>query len=98
MNWRCAAWFGVVATLVTGVLFLVSIDMGSIGPLALVAPLPLLVYALSAPRAWLVGLAAAIARAISMAGIAFVYGDGLPIPALLAMIAVAAAMFALVIL
>lgn len=98
MNWSGTAWFGGVATLLTGVLFLVSIDMGPIGPLALIAPLPLLIYALSAPRARRVGLAAAIARAISMGGIVYVYGDGLPIPAMLIMIGIAAAIFAVVVL
>ena len=92
------AWFGCVAALLTGVLFLVSIDMGLIGPLALLAPLPLLIYALSATRAWSVGLAAAIARTISMGGIVYAYGHGMPIPAMLVMIGIAAAIFAVVVL
>jgi apolipoprotein N-acyltransferase len=96
MSWRGTAWFGVAATLLTGALFLVSIDMGPIGPLALIAPSPLLIYALSAPRAWKVGLAAAGARTISMTGIVYVYRDGLPISAIFAMMTIAAAIFAIV--
>ena len=67
MNWRASPWFGVVSTVFTGVLFLVSLDVGPWGPLALLAPVPLLIYALCAPRAITVALAAAGARAIGLA-------------------------------
>jgi len=98
MNWRGSAWFGIVATLLTGGLFAVSIDMGPWGPLAFIAPIPLLVYTLSAPRAWTAGLAAAVARAISLGGIVYVYGAGLPLPAILVMNALGAGTFAVVVL
>jgi len=64
VTWRGTPWFGALATILAGALFLASLDVGPIGPLALVAPIPLLVYALSAPRAWSVALAAAVARSI----------------------------------
>ena len=51
MNWRANPWFGVISAAFTGVLFLASLDVGPWGPLALLAPVPLLIYALSAPRA-----------------------------------------------
>jgi len=43
--WFASPRFGIIAALLTGVMFLLSIDMGPIGPLALIAPVPLLVYA-----------------------------------------------------
>jgi apolipoprotein N-acyltransferase len=98
MNWRTSPLFGPVAALLTGLLFLVSIDMGPIGPLALIAPLPLLVYALTAPRAWSVGLAAAAARCISTAGILYVYGHDIPLPVMLLLITLGALMYAGVVL
>jgi len=94
MNWRDSAWFGVLATLSTGLLFLASIDMGPVGPLALIAPIPLLLYALSAPRAWSVALAAFVARAISMGGFIYVYGHDIPVPAMLLVIASGAGAYA----
>ncbi len=98
MNWRSSPLFGPSAALLTGVLFLASIDMGPIGPLALIAPVPLLVYALWAPRAWSVGLAAAVARAISTAGLLYAYGDDIPLPAMLMLITLGALMYAAVVL
>ncbi len=97
MSWRASAWFGVCAALVTGALFALSLDVGPIGPLALVAPVPLLVYALCAPRAWVVAIAALVARAIGMVGTVLVYDD-LPILVLGMWIVVFAALYALVIL
>ena len=75
MNWRGSPWFGVASTVFTGMLFLVSLDVGPWGPLALLAQVPLLIYALSAPRALTVALAAAGARAIGLIGIVLVYDD-----------------------
>ncbi len=98
MNWRGSTGLGIFATLFTGALFYLSIDMGSWGPLALVAPVPLLVFALTAPRAWSVGLAAALARCISLAGVVQVYGRNLPVPAMVGIIVIAAVMFAAVVL
>jgi apolipoprotein N-acyltransferase len=97
MSWKGTNGFGVVATLLTGALFAVSIDLGPVGPLALVAPVPLLMYALAAPRAWTVGVAAAVARVIPMTVMLFVYPD-IPLPVLLTGMAVFASMFAAVVL
>ena len=98
MNWRGSIGFGIFAALFTGACFYLSIDMGSHGPLALIAPVPLLVYALVAPRAWTVGVAAALARTISLMGVVLVYGRDLPVPAMAGMIVIDAAMFAIVVL
>ena len=98
MNWRGGIGPGIGATLATGMLFYLSIDMGSWGPLALIAPVPLLVYALCAPRAWSVGLAAALARTISLIGVVVVYGKDAPLAAMLGLIAVGAISFAAVVL
>lgn len=98
MSWQGNRWFGVVAVLVTGGLFALSLDVGPVGPLALVAPLPLLVYSLAAPRAWQVAVAAAVARVIGTASLVVVYGNVIPLPALLISMAIFAALYAAVIL
>lgn len=98
MSWQGSRWFGVLAVLVTGALFALSLDVGPVGPLALVAPLPLLVYALSAPRAWQAGVAAGIARAIGTAGLLVVYGKVIPVPALVVSTLIFAALYAVVVL
>jgi len=103
MNTHANTWFanprfGIIAALLTGVMFLLSIDMGPIGPLALIAPVPLLVYALSAPRAWSVAVAAAVARVLSTGGIVYVYGQDIPLPAMLVLISLGAAIYAAVVL
>jgi apolipoprotein N-acyltransferase len=98
MSWRSTNLFGACAALSTGALFYFSIDMGAYGPLALMAPVPLLVYALCASQAWKVGAAAGVARALSLMGVVLVYGRDMPLPAMLAMIAGGAALFALVVL
>jgi apolipoprotein N-acyltransferase len=97
MSWRERPWFGVVSAVLTGGLFLVSLDIGPWGPLALLAPVPLLIYALSAPRAITVAFAAAAARAIGLAGIVYVYDD-MPLAALLAFVVVFALVYAGVVL
>ena len=97
MNWRASPWFGVFSVVFTGGLFLVSLDVGPAGPLALLAPVPLLIYALSAPRAITVALAAAGARAVGLVGIVYVYDD-FPLPAMLAFVAVFSLMYAGVVL
>src|SRR5688572_20003117 len=73
MNSLAKPWFGALAALLTGLLFLASLDLGPVGPLAFIAPVPLLLYALSAPRAWSVVLAAFVARVIGMAMLVIVY-------------------------
>ncbi|MEO8065207.1 MAG: nitrilase-related carbon-nitrogen hydrolase [Pseudomonadota bacterium] len=97
MNWFAKAWFGAVAALLTGGLFAASLDVGPMGPLALIAPIPLLIYALSAARWWSVGLAAAAARIISLAGVVYVY-DQLPLVALLVFVVIYALIYAAVVL
>ena len=96
MNWRANPWFGVVSAVFTGVLFLASLDVGPWGPLALLAPVPLLIYALCAPRAITVALAAAGARAIGLAGIVFVYDD-FPLAAMLAFVAAFSLIYAAIV-
>lgn len=73
MNWQGAHGFGVLAVLLTGALLLASLDVGPVGPLVLVAPVPLLVYALNAPRTWHVGSAAFVARVIGALGMVYAY-------------------------
>ena len=97
MNWRASPWFGVVSAAFTGLLFLASLDVGPWGPLALLAPVPLLIYALSAPRAITVALAAASARAIGLAGVVYVYDD-FPLAAMLGFVAAFSLIYAGVVL
>ena len=49
MIMRHRPWFGVASGLASGLLFLLSRDMGPYGPLVLLAPIPLLLYAFDAP-------------------------------------------------
>ena len=97
MSWRTSPWFGFFSAVFTGALFLASLDVGPWGPLALLAPVPLLIYALSAPRAITVALAAASARAIGLAGIVYVYDD-FPLAAMLAFVAAFSLIYAGVVL
>ena len=99
MNWRGNPWFGVFCgRLSPADCSCVSLDVGPWGPLALLAPIPLLIYALSAPRAWTVALAAATARvAIGLGGVVYVYDD-FPLAALLAFVAVFSLIYAGVVL
>ena len=78
MTWRASPWFGAVAAVLTGALFLVSLDIGPFGPLALIAPVAVLVYALSAPRWQSVAAAAFLARSIGALGLVWAYHDVLP--------------------
>jgi apolipoprotein N-acyltransferase len=97
MNWRGSPWFGVASTIFSGVIFLVSLDVGPWGPLALLAPVPLLIYALCAPRAIMVAVAAAAARAMGLIGVVLVYDD-FPLVAMLAFVAVFSLIYAGVVL
>ena len=90
--------FGAVATLLAGMLFLLSLDIGPLGPLALIAPVPVLVYALSAPRWYGVAAAAFLARIIGTLGLVWAYHDVLPPVALVAWILIHAVGFALLVL
>jgi apolipoprotein N-acyltransferase len=98
MIWRGSAWFGAVAALLSGGLFLASLDIGPFGPLALVAPVAVLVYALSAPRWQSVAAAAFLARIIGALGLVWAYHDVLPADVLTLWIVGHAVGFALIIL
>lgn len=98
MTWRGSAWFGAMAALLTGALFLASLDIGPFGPLALIAPVPVLVYALSAPRWQSVAAAAFLARIIGALGLVWAYYDVLPPIALALWILGHAVGFALIVL
>src|SRR5689334_6647929 len=50
MMWLQRRWSGAASAGASGILFLLSLDMGPFGALALVAPVPLLLYALGAAR------------------------------------------------
>ena len=78
MTGRASFRFGVLASLLSGVLFLVSLDIGPFGPLALIAPVAVLVYALSAPRWQSVAATAFLARIIGALGLVWAYHDVLP--------------------
>ena len=98
MTWRASAWFGAVAAFLTGALFLASLDIGTFGPLALIAPVAVLVYALSAPRWQSVAAAAFLARIIGALGLVWAYYDVLPASALALWILGQAVGFALIVL
>jgi apolipoprotein N-acyltransferase len=98
MTWRASPGFGIVATLLSGALFLASLDIGPFGPLALIAPVAVLVYALSAPRWHSVAAAAFLARIIGALGLIWAYHDVLPPVALVLWILVHAVGFALIVL
>jgi apolipoprotein N-acyltransferase len=90
--------FGVLATLLSGALFLASLDIGPFGPLALIAPVAVLVYAPSAPRWQGVAAAAFLARLIGAIGLVWAYHDVLPPIALAMWILIHAAFFTLIVL
>jgi apolipoprotein N-acyltransferase len=90
--------FGIGAALLSGVLFLLSLDIGPLGPLALVAPIPVLVYALSVPRWHSVAAATFLARFIGALGLVWAYHDVLPPVALVLWILGHALAFALIVL
>ena len=98
MTWRASGWFDAVAALLAGALFLASLDIGTFGPLALIAPVPVLVHALSAPRWQSVAAAAFLARIIGALGLVWAYHDVLPSIALMLWVLGHAVGFALIIL
>lgn len=103
MTWRASPHFGTmgfgaVAALLTGALFLLSLDIGPFGPLVLIAPVAVLVYALSAPRWQSVAAAAFLARIIGALGLVWAYHDVLPPIALTLWILGQAVGFALIVL
>ncbi len=78
MSWHATHRFGALAALLTGALFLCSRDTGPVGPLVLVAPVPILLYAISAARGWPVAIAAFAAGGLGASGIVWAYGSVLP--------------------
>jgi apolipoprotein N-acyltransferase len=98
MTWPASRWFGAVASLLSGLLFLASLDIGPFGPLVLVAPVPVLVHALAARRWHSVAAAALLARIIGALGLVWAYHDVLPPIALVSWILGQAVLFALIVL
>lgn len=87
----------VLCTLLTGLLHAASRDIAPFGPLVLIAPIPILLYALSASRTWRAFASAFVARVIGSAAFIYAYADALT-PAILTLATVAAAAeFALVV-
>ena len=69
---------GVFAALATGVLYALSRDIGPIGPVALLAPIPLLLFAFRDERALYVAVCAFFARIIGLATVIHAYGGIIP--------------------
>jgi apolipoprotein N-acyltransferase len=69
---------GIVAALATGVLYALSRDIGPVGPLAFVAPIPLLLFAMRSGRALHVAVCALAARVVSLAAVIYAYGGTIP--------------------
>ena len=80
----------VLCTVVTGILYAASRDIAPFGPLVLIAPIPILLYALAASRAGRAFATAFVARIIGSAAFIYAYADALP-PTILALATVAAA-------
>lgn len=98
MNGTSRPAFGVGAALLSGVLLGLSRDVGPFGPLMLVAPTPVLVYALAAPRARQVAAAAFGAQSLGSLSLVYAYAGIIPLPALAILLVVQSAMFALILL
>lgn len=71
--------WGIGAALLSGVLLAVSRDTGQFGWLVLVAPVPLLIYAIRAPKAWVVFGLAFVCGLMGEAGPMWFYGRVLPL-------------------
>jgi apolipoprotein N-acyltransferase len=93
-NWSNAA----LAAVSTGILYALSLDIGPFGPLALIAPIPLLLFALGSARASHVAFAAILARFIGATGVFYAYGSTLPLSTLALMSALFASLFTLIVL
>ena len=79
----------VLCTAVTGTLYAASLDIAPFGPLVLIAPIPLLLYALSTAR-WSRAFATAfVARAIGATAFIYAYADALSV-SILALATIAA--------
>jgi apolipoprotein N-acyltransferase len=71
------------ATLITGILYALSCDIGPLGPAVLIAPIPILVYAITSDRLAWVFASAFLARLIGTAAFVYAYAGALPAPALI---------------
>lgn len=69
--------------LITGMLYALSCDIGPIGPLMLIAPIPILVYALRCKRPWLIFATSFLARLLGSSAFLYAYVQALPVPILL---------------
>lgn len=74
------AW---LAALVTGALFALSLDVGPVGPLILIAPVPVLVVALRSQHTGLIALVAFAARTLGASGVVLAYAGQIPIAILI---------------
>ncbi|HKE96000.1 MAG TPA: nitrilase-related carbon-nitrogen hydrolase [Povalibacter sp.] len=90
--------FGWFAALASGVLFMLSRDLGPVGPLVLLAPVPLLVFAMRSTRPLLVIACAFIGRALGMIPLLVTYAGSLPAAALAAVVLLYAIEFAVIVL
>jgi len=75
---RHGFWVGLVATLLSGGLFYLSLDTGPLPFLVLAAPIPILVYALRTPKLGAALLGAFIANAIGRLGFVAAYAGIFP--------------------
>lgn len=90
--------FAVAAALATGLGYLFSTDLGTAGVLVLVAPVPILLFALRCERTLVVTLAAFVSRVIGSLGLVVAYGTVLPPLPLAAQLALVAGRFTLAVL
>lgn len=87
----------VLCTVVTGALYAASRDIAPFGPLVLIAPIPILLYTLSAARGWRAFATAFVARAIGATAFIYAYADALPVSILALATIAASAEFAIVV-
>jgi hypothetical protein len=97
MKLNDTGWTAVLCSVSTGALFAASRDIAPFGPLILVAPVPILLYALASDRLWRVFAASMGARAIGAAALVYAYADALPPVLFVVIIATASVEFAVVI-
>lgn len=83
MNLRDDFVTALCVTLLTGVLYALSCDLGPFGPAILVAPIPILRYAIASDRLARVVASAFFARLIGTAAFVHAYFGALPMPALI---------------
>jgi apolipoprotein N-acyltransferase len=78
MNMWSRNSFGAVAALASGVLFMLSRDTAPFGPLVLVAPVPILLFALSAERGRMVAAWSLVTGALAHLSMLYSYATVLP--------------------